>query len=447
MILAREGETLARLLADAGTMVAFGTLLFRAGIGAVPRRLHLVALLAAFAGLAWWLVAQAAAFGAGPLEVLAETWFGRVLAAQGLLLAGAAIATGWPAVLLAGVALAAGAGHGHGVAMGDAPGLVASHALHLLAAGAWLGSLPALACAVAAGDHAVVPRFSRVATAAVVLLAASALYQGFILGGGLPGLVGTPYGAVLGAKAALFALLLGFAAWHRFRLTPALPASARRLAIGIVAETGIGLLAVGAAVLLDAFPPGMHDQPWWPFAWRPDGAVLDDPDLRMEVLGAAGWCAAALALAVAGLRWKSAWLGVPVALWLGIPSLGLLLVPAYPTSYWRAPEDPTPGSIARGGVIYAEHCVSCHGAEGRGDGAAARGLPIPPADLTAEHLWYHSDGELFWWLSAGIPTLDGAVAMPGFADRLTEAERWAVIDFIRARNPFRPAHSAPRHHH
>ena len=59
---------------------------------------------------------------------------------------------------------------------------------------------------------------------------------------------------------------------------------------------------------------------------------------------------------------------------------------------------------------------------------------MPPADLTAAHLWMHSDGELFWWLGHGIEAPEGGLAMPGFAAILTEDDRWHLIDYIRAHN-------------
>lgn len=43
----------------------------------------------------------------------------------------------------------------------------------------------------------------------------------------------------------------------------------------------------------------------------------------------------------------------------------------------------------RGAELFATHCASCHGPEGRGDGPAAVGLDPPAADLVgprAEHL-------------------------------------------------------------
>jgi hypothetical protein len=54
-------------------------------------------------------------------------------------------------------------------------------------------------------------------------------------------------------------------------------------------------------------------------------------------------------------------------------------------------------------------------------------LKIPPADLTADHIYAHTDGDLFWWISNGFGD-----AMPGFAQILDERARWDLIDFIHA---------------
>lgn len=431
-------ESLAHWVADAGMFLAFGTLLFCVLVAEIPTGPMLRAAgILGFGGLALWLRQQAAAFGVGMGEVLTQTHFGEVLAGQAALLLGALLLRGWAACLLAGLAVALRAGQGHGWAMGDAPDLVASHGVHLLAAAAWLGGLPALAWALVRGQDRAAGRFSWLAGGAVALLGVSALYQGWVLGGGLPGLVGTDYGHVLAAKAGLFVGLLGLAAFNRFLLLPRLPRARGRLIATILIETALGACVVFVAVQLGTMAPGMHAQPDWPFAWRPDGFAFADPDLRAELLGGLAWCGLALVLLALGLRWRLAWLGVPVALWLGVPHLDLLFVPAYPTSYWMEPDAPSDASLARGAALYPTHCAACHGAQGRGDGPLAKTLPVPPADLTAAHLWDHSDGELFWWLSAGMPGPDGALVMPGFAGRLSEADRWALIDLIRARNPHR----------
>ncbi|KIM00177.1 Cytochrome c family protein [Paramagnetospirillum magnetotacticum MS-1] len=128
------------------------------------------------------------------------------------------------------------------------------------------------------------------------------------------------------------------------------------------------------------------------------------------------------------------WLAIATALILlaAAPGLDLLLVPATPTGFWPSPTGFTVQSVVRGEAVYARHCRNCHGAEGRGDGPEASRLAVPPADLTAEHLWDHPDGDLFWWVSQGMTGVNGRSVMPGFADKLPEAERWEVIDFLHA---------------
>ena len=124
-------------------------------------------------------------------------------------------------------------------------------------------------------------------------------------------------------------------------------------------------------------------------------------------------------------------LAAGLALCLAIGSIPLrpVIEPAYPTSYYSPTEPYAAASLARGAAVYAENCALCHGAMGHGDGPAAAGLPIRPPDLTAPHLFAHSPGDLFWWVSHGQD--DGV--MPGFAGLLSANQRWDVINFIRAR--------------
>jgi mono/diheme cytochrome c family protein len=43
---------------------------------------------------------------------------------------------------------------------------------------------------------------------------------------------------------------------------------------------------------------------------------------------------------------------------------------------------PDPEAAAKGKIIYARYCASCHGVSGRGDGVLAAELKVPPTDLT-----------------------------------------------------------------
>jgi len=463
---------LVRMAADAALLSQFGALLAAAwlappvlallgrGASAVAKRLAWVAglsILAAVLLTLGWLAVQSAVLAgsasAAPL-VLQETLFGHlVLARLGLLcLAGLALARHrpWLATVLAGAAVASQAGHAHAWAMYDGPSwLLLSGAVHLLAAAAWLGSLAPLLMLVAAAPPGVAAiasaRFSPLGTACVLLLAGTALFQASVLVGTLPGLTGTGYGLVTLVKLGLFLGLLGFAARNRFRLTPALSggvpgAAKRRLVRSIAAETVVGLLAVLAAGILTSLPPAMHEQPLWPFPWRLSlDAVREDASLRQEAALAGVVLASAAVVVTAAVlrRLRARWLiaqASAVAAFLALPHLDLLLAEAYPTQYWQSPTGFASASIADGAALYPAHCASCHGAEGHGDGPAAGNLPVPPVDLTAEHLWAHEDGELFWWLSHGIAAPDGSLAMPGFADALTEGQRWALIDWVRANN-------------
>ncbi len=462
---------LARGMADATLLAAFGALLFRAHVAppvlarmergaaadAHMRRLAWLSLLAAVLAALAWIALQAVNLGGTvatvPL-VLRATVFGHLLLLRLALLGVAALALRVGrirvATAFAGAAVATQAGLGHAASMyAGLSWLLLSEVLHLLAAGAWLGGLLPLLFLIAAAtpDAAALAsrRFSPVGTVCVLVIAGTAAFQSFVLIGGLPGWIGTSYGLVALLKIVLFVALLGFAARNRFRLTPALSGAAPAAAKGglirsIAGETAVGLLVVLAAGLLTSLPPAMHVQPLWPFPWRLSfDAVQEDPGFRREVVLAGIALAAAAALLVAALvirpriRWVMAAAAVVTA-WFATPHLDLLLADAYPTYYWHSPSGFTSASIVQGAMLFPEHCAVCHGTDARGDGPAAKTLPVPPANLTAAHLWMHSDGELFWWISHGIEAPEGGMAMPGFTDVLPENQRWALIDWARAHN-------------
>lgn len=472
-------DGVARGLSMAGAMAIFGTALLgsaiaRPALAASPERirrraerrlglLDLAALaIALAAGIAWLLLetcnlapgnTTSARLATLPI-VLWQTRFGWLLQLRlGLLLIAALVALQRgpnmqiSASVLSGAAIAVQAGLGHGLSMGGLLGgmLSVTEALHLLSAGAWLGALPGLFVLVAILEpgpaRRAVNRFSRFGAACVAILAITIAIQSWVLMGGLPGLIGTDYGRIALVKLSLFLLLVAIAALNRLRLAPALsivPAGPRRLSLSIAIETAVGLAAVLAAGILLTQQPAMHLQPDWPFALRFSTDALAEPELRPDVLQAL--FEAALALAALGVAiWyrRLRWPGLALALllgWIAAPDLRLLLVPAYPTSFYRSPSGFTSASIVHGAGLFHNNCTACHGPAGRGDGPLAKSLPIPPADLTAAHLFGHSDGELFWWLGHGIEGPDGSLVMPGFAGTLDDDQRWNLIDYIRAHN-------------
>src|SRR5262249_42173935 len=163
-------------------------------------------------------------------------------------------------------------------------------------------------------------------------------------------------------------------------------------------EVAFGLAIVAVVGALGTLPPGAHGQPTWPFAVRLGDAALGDPQLRSGLVPALwstaggillGLLLAAVGMAVRRWRWRLIAAGGAVAVACVAyfaPTLNLLAVPAFPTSYYASPTGYSAGSILRGADLFATHCASCHGPQGRGDGPAARFFPTTPSHLTPHHL-------------------------------------------------------------
>lgn len=91
-------------------------------------------------------------------------------------------------------------------------------------------------------------------------------------------------------------------------------------------------------------------------------------------------------------------------------------------------------TITDGASLYAEHCASCHGSTGRGDGEAGRSLTPSPALLA--HLIRTPmavDEYLFWTITEGGAQFD--TDMPAHKEKLQPDEIWRIIAFMRAGFP------------
>lgn len=353
------------------------------------------------------------------------------------------------ALMLAGSALTIQPMIGHAGAIGGSVGteLIISEALHLLAAGAWLGGLLPLFLAVSVLPHEAAAtacrNFTPIGLSAVLILAGTAIIQVTELMGGLPGLFGTTYGHVALIKVAIFFALLTLAALNRLVLTEHLAHSTagvtqRHMRLSIALEMVLGAGVILTAGFLASLTPGTHEQPVWPFPWRLSLFAFRDPLLRLEIVTATVAVAIAVALVVVAVLWRRfRWISLALAilvLTFAIPHLDLLFIEAYPTSFFTSPTEFAATAIVHGAKLFAANCVTCHGADARGDGPNAKALPIPPADLTAEHFWAHTDGELYWYISHGFDAPDGGTAMPGFGATLSTEAIWDLIDYLRANN-------------
>jgi len=393
-------------------------------------------------GVVWMvrltLLAVAALFVAGPLRVLNRTdWIASHGETAGL--------------ALVALALASAAGH----AAATEPSAVRAIAVdfvHLATAGMWAGALPALALLLRAASresgadarpYAVLAsrRFSRGALIAVIVLAASGAVNAATHITDFAGLIGTTYGRLLVVKLAAFALALVFAARNRRRFVPKLGADGkigrsamRRLSTSVTLEALVIAAVLAIVAALGVTPPARHEQAAWPFSFRLSTAMLERfPDARWQVLVGSQIAIAGLVAILCAVmlrrRWRLPLLAGALVLLAtgGALAVTPLVVDAYPTTYHRPTVPYSVSSIVSGTTVYGEHCVACHGRSGGGDGPAAPRLPRPPADLRAPHTGDHTAGDLYWWVSHGIPR----GAMPGFASVLSEEQRWDVINYVR----------------
>ncbi|MBL6750314.1 MAG: CopD family protein [Nevskia sp.] len=477
---------LARLGAHLGLALVIGLTVFLAlaGASADPlvshwrRRCGMLPAAAAalfLAAVALALPVQAAATLEQPIRALlgqpallrefaAGTQYGQVwalrMAAGAAMLAiavipvrsGLAAARAAAVLLAAAAAAAAGAWSGH-AAGSEAPYLLPVQVAHVLAVTVWVGALPAwialvrgIAAAPDAGRcayaAAALRRFSRLAAACVALIIATGATLAWSYIASQGDLLGTLYGLLVCAKVAVLAAALAVANRVRGGYLAGLgdPAQAgllyRRAGTLVAAEFTLALVVLALASTLGQTTPANHAQPYWWLPFRISAAATWPIWLLPSGPYAIG-AAAALALAAGvwlarGGRAKPlrTRLAVGAGALAGIGGLLVwqLSVPAFPDTYRRSEVAYLTVSIAHGQASYEAHCVMCHGGGGLGDGAAGRPLPRPPANLSQPHTALHTAGDMYWWMGHGIPRSE----MPGFADVLTEEDRWDLVNFLRA---------------
>jgi putative copper resistance protein D len=240
---------------------------------------------AALTALAW-LALEAANMSGEPVpvalraellgRVLLHTQFGAAwlvrMALLALVVATARRAVVLPLLAAAGVLCAlAWMGHAGAAASGvQRAGELAADAAHVLAAGAWIGTLPALVAALR--RHAdvreratITQRYSRLATAAVIVILFTGIVNTRVRVGTIDALLHSNYGELLLAKIALVALMLVVAAANRWLLTPRLAAGDVRAAIALrrnaSAEILLGALVIALVGVLGITAPAMMVMP------------------------------------------------------------------------------------------------------------------------------------------------------------------------------------------
>ena len=92
----------------------------------------------------------------------------------------------------------------------------------------------------------------------------------------------------------------------------------------------------------------------------------------------------------------------------------------------RNPVPPSDSALREARQVYSEQCANCHGEHGKGDGPEAWMHRQKPSDLTDDrHMRTLTDGAIFYQIT------EGRRPMPSFKRRLTENQRWELVNLIR----------------
>lgn len=333
---------------------------------------------------------------------------------------------------------------------------IAPFAIHILLAGIWFGALPAFLLILfnlrkelgftamqTAVDY--LKKFSAIALPVMVLLMLTGvMVTDRLVDEKYYALVASAYGWLLNIKLTILAVILVIAYQARNHWLPLLERGennqrgegSAHLRQWVRIEFVLALLLVLFATILANTLPAKHAMVEnWPYPFRFSiDATWDQPEVQDKV-----WSGVVLFVLALGTVWlgiRLHWSGVVKILVpgvLGISSLALALPPlaveAFPETY-KKPTVPIDAiSIVAGAHLFAENCVNCHGPQGKGTKPVADPDLRDPTDLlTQQHTAKYTVGNVFHQLSHGIPGTE----MPGYADKLSEEERWDLINFLHA---------------
>ena len=118
-----------------------------------------------------------------------------------------------------------------------------------------------------------------------------------------------------------------------------------------------------------------------------------------------------------------------------------------PATAMKNPVSATPESLAAGKKAYDTNCAACHG--NMGQGAVKAGISISimadqgakqPPDLT-DDLWDYgsTDGEIYAVIKKGVPP----TMMAGWEGRISDADIWNLVNYLRALAAKTPVSSMP----
>jgi mono/diheme cytochrome c family protein len=94
---------------------------------------------------------------------------------------------------------------------------------------------------------------------------------------------------------------------------------------------------------------------------------------------------------------------------------------------WKNKVNPIKGQdLDNGKALWSQHCKSCHGSKGKGDGPKAAQLDTDAGDFTKAAFQSQTDGALYY------KTYTGRDDMPSYKSKIPDAnDNWALVNYMR----------------
>jgi mono/diheme cytochrome c family protein len=90
-------------------------------------------------------------------------------------------------------------------------------------------------------------------------------------------------------------------------------------------------------------------------------------------------------------------------------------------------------NVVEGKKLYVSYCATCHGETGKGDGMAARSLPVKPADHTNGTVMNQfSDQFLHDIISKGGSAVGKSSFMPSWGSSIDEKQVLDLVAYLRS---------------
>jgi cytochrome c553 len=90
-------------------------------------------------------------------------------------------------------------------------------------------------------------------------------------------------------------------------------------------------------------------------------------------------------------------------------------------------KDTHEASLIRGKIVYQNYCVLCHGAEGKGDGRAAKLHKPRPFDLTFSVAPREYTADI---LKKGGEAMNRGIGMPPWEEQLTDEQFTDILNYL-----------------